>query len=249
MEPLDQYYMNVCTILDEILTEEDSIERAAELVADQAASGKVIFVGTGGAHGCMGIEELFYRAGGLACISPMLDGGVYLLYGAVRSTMMERLPEYGSMVVEIYGVGKDDLVIIGAPVGITAMCIDTALAAKEKGAVVIGIATTAFAEQTPKGHPSRHPSNLSLDEVSDVFVHCHVPFGDAAVEIEGITNKVGPVSTIALAFTENLIIARAIEMLVERGIEPPIWQSANTPGGDQANANHITQYQSRVRHL
>lgn len=249
MDPLEQYYTQVSAILDHIAAEEDSIDAAATLVADTVAAGRVVFVGTGGAHGCMGIEELFYRAGGLACISPMLDGGVYLMYGALRTTKMERLHEYGRVVVDLYGVSEGDLVIVAAPVGITPMCIDEALEAKERGATVIGIATTSFAENVPHGHPARHPSNKSLDQIADVFVNCHVPFGDAVVEVPGVSQKFGPTSSIALAFTENAIVARAIELLVERGIEPPVWQSANTTGGDEANRAHIEHYQTRVRHL
>ena len=129
------------------------------------------------------------------------------------------------------------------------MAIDEALECKERGAKVIGIATTSFAENTPPGHPSRHPSNKNLHEIVDVFVNCHVPFGDAVLELDGLDQKFAPVSTIALAFTENAIIARAIEILVQQGIKPPIWQSANTPGGDEANAKNIEKYRPRVMKL
>ena len=76
-----------------------------------------------------------------------------------------------------------------------------------------------------------------------------MPFGDAVLELDGLDQKFAPISTIALAFTENAIIARAIEILVQQGIKPPIWQSANTPGGDEANAKNIEKYRPRVMKL
>lgn len=249
MDLLDLYHQKVVDILRAIAEEEASIERAAQLVADCVEQDRLIYLGTGGAHGCIGLEEVFYRAGGLACMNPMLDGGVCLVNGAVRTTKMERLVGYGRTVVDIYGVGEDDLVIITAPVGITTMAIDVALECKERGANVIGIATTSFAENTPPGHPSRHPSNKNLHEIADVFVNCHVPFGDAVLELDGVDQRFAPTSTIALAFAENAIIARSIEILWQRGLEPPIWQSANTPGGDEANKKHIEKYGPRVKHL
>lgn len=249
MDLLDAYHQTVVEIIYAIAGEEASIDKAAQLIADCVEHDRLIYLGTGGAHGCIGLEEVFYRAGGLACMNPMLDGGVCLVNGAVRTTQMERLVGYGRTVVDIYGVGKNDLVIIAAPVGITTMAIDEALECKERGAKVIGIATTSFAENTPPGHPSRHPSNKNLHEIVDVFVNCHVPFGDAVLELDGLDQKFAPISTIALAFTENAIIARAIEILVQQGIKPPIWQSANTPGGDEANAKNIEKYRPRVMKL
>ena len=37
--------------------------------------------------------------------------------------------------------------------------------------------------------------------------------------------------------------------LADRGIDPPIWQSANSPGGDEANAAHIAAFRGRVKRL
>ena len=181
MDLLDQYHRRIVEIINAIEAEQEAIDRAAKLVAECVEQDRLVFLGTGGAHGCIGLEEVFYRAGGLSCMNPMLDGGVCLVNGAVRTTKMERLSGYGRTVVDIYGVAQNDLVIIAAPVGITAMAIDEALECKERGAKVIGIATTTFAENTPPGHPSRHPSNKNLHEIVDVFVNCHVPFGDAVL--------------------------------------------------------------------
>lgn len=249
MDLLDTYHHKIVEILSAIADEEDTIEQAAQLVADCVEQDRLIFLGTGEAHGCIGLEEVFYRAGGLACMNPMLDGGVCLLNGAVRTTKMERLAGYGRTVVDIYGVGENDLVIISSPVGITTMAIDVALECKDRGANVIGIATSSFAENTPPGHPSRHASIKSLREIVDVFVNCHVPYGDAVLELDGVDQKFAPTSTIAVAFAENVIVARAIEILWQRGIEPPIWQSANTPGGDEAAAKYKEKYRPRVKHL
>jgi uncharacterized phosphosugar-binding protein len=249
MDLLDTYHEKIVEMLSAIENEKDSIEQAAQLIADCVGQDRVIFLGTGEAHGCIGLEEVFYRAGGLACMNPMLDGGICLLNGAIRTTKMERLEGYGRAVVDIYGVGEDDLVIIPSPAGITTMTIDLALECKERGAKVIGIAASSFAENTPSDHPSRHPLNKNLQDIADVFIDCHVPFGDAVLELEGVDQKFAPTSTIALAFAEHAMIGRAVEILWQRGIEPPIWQSANTPGGDEAAAKHKGKYRPRVKKL
>lgn len=247
---VETYYGEVERILRKIRDEEgESIDRAAQLIADRIEEDELIYLGNGGGHSSMGLEELFYRAGGLACINPMLDGGINLTHGAIRSTKMERTAGYGRTVIDIYGIDKGDVVMIITAVGTTTMAIDEALECKDRGAKIIAITSTSFAENIPPGHPSRHPSSKNLHELADIFVNCHVPMGDAVLELEGIEQKFAPVSTIALTFAEEAIVARVVEILVERGIEPPIWRSANTPGGDEANQKYIEKYGPRVKLL
>lgn len=249
MSIVSKYRDIVLKILESINQERVAIDEAAKLIADRIAEDGLVYVGHGGAHSGIGLEELFYRAGGLACISPMMDEGVCLTNGAVRTTKVERTPGYGRTVVDLHGVKKDDVVIITTSVGITSMAVDEALECKERGATVIAITSTSFAENTPAGHVSRHPSNKNLHEIADVFVDCHVPFGDAVLELDDLNQKFAATSTIALTFAEYSIIAKAIQLLKERGIEPPIWRSANTPGGDAVNSRYIERYAARIKHL
>ena len=59
----------------------------------------------------------------------------------------------------------------------------------------------------------------------------------------------GPTSTFANNFTINLLMIRTAERLLEMGIHPPIWTSANLPDGDRLNKQYEEKYFPRVRHL
>ncbi len=249
MSIMKTYAESIKHILHQVHQESEHIKAAAVLFADAVEQDRLIYVGHGGAHSAMGLEELFYRAGGLACISPMLDEGVSLINGALRATKMERTPGYGRTIVKLYGVDADDVVLITTSVGITSMAIDEALAVKELGAKLVVVTSTSFAQHTPAGHPARHPSNKNLHELADIFINCHVPFGDAALKLPGLKHSFGPTSTIALSFAGNSIIIETVKILKERGIEPPIWKSSNTPGGDVSNKHLIEKYRHRVSHL
>ena len=67
-----RYLSNAVNVLDAIIAEElAAIRSAAELCARAVAGGGLIHVlGTGHSH--ILAEELFYRAGGLAAINPIL---------------------------------------------------------------------------------------------------------------------------------------------------------------------------------
>ena len=86
-------------------------------------------------------------------------------------------------------------------------------------------------------------------DLVDIVVDTKMPLGDAVLAIDGVAEKVGPVSTIVNAFAMNSIILEAIAELARRGIEPPVWRSSNSPGGDEANVAVSERYRTRIRNL
>ena len=73
-----QYLKNIRALLDKLEeTQEDVIDKVSEVCAEAIFNGKLLyFFGTGHSH--MICEEPFYRAGGLACIYPILESGLML---------------------------------------------------------------------------------------------------------------------------------------------------------------------------
>jgi uncharacterized phosphosugar-binding protein len=51
------------------------------------------------------------------------------------------------------------------------------------------------------------------------------------------------------AYALNSIMLQAIGDLAKRGIEPPVWRSSNSPGGDEANLEVTARYRNRVPNL
>nr|PZN02654.1 MAG: hypothetical protein DIU66_09220 [Bacillota bacterium] len=129
------------------------------------------------------------------------------------------------------------------------MCIDVAPEAKRRGMKTIGITSGSYADAVGKDHPARHPSGKNLYEIVDVFVDSHLPLGDAVVEFENFGERVAPTSTLVNSFTINLLVIETVRKLLEKGINPPIWRSANMPGGDEVNKKYFEKYMGRVKHL
>lgn len=247
---LEQYYEGVLRVIDKIkVRERGKIEEAARVISDSIEKDKLIHVfGTGG-HSSIGAEEMFWRAGGLVPINAILDPGVSLAHGALRSTLVERTPGYAKAVLDYYRVKKDDVIIIVNAYGINSVTIDSALESKKRGAKVIAVTSSEFCKVVPEDHPARHPTKKNLFEIADIFVDCHVPPEDAIVKVKGFEQKVAPVSTIANAFVVNAIVAKTVDNLVKKGVSPPVWMSANMPGGDEANKKYFEKYFERIKHL
>ncbi|HHY47471.1 MAG TPA: SIS domain-containing protein [Firmicutes bacterium] len=229
--------------------EQESIDKAATILAKAVAEDRLINVIGPGGHSNMAVEETFWRAGGLAPVNAMLDAGTNLIHGAKRSNYVERTPGYAKAVLDSYGITTGDVLVIVNAYGINAMTIDCALECKKRGVTSIGISSTSFANFVPKDSPARHPSGKNLYELVDVFIDNHLPLGDSIVEVEGIQQKMGPTSTFANSFTINLLMIRTAEKLLEMGIQPPVWTSANMPEGDKLNKKYEEMYFPRIKHL
>lgn len=252
MKNLTTFYKDtIIDILNKISSETKIIKKAAKVVAKSIAREEPVHVIGPGGHSNMAAEEVLWRAGGLAPMNAILDAGTNLIHGAKRSNIIERTPGYAIKVLDAYRVGKKpgEVIIIVNAYGINSMCIDTVLEAKRKKMITIGITSKSFADVVPKDHPSRHPTGKNLYQEVDYFLNCHLPYGDAIIEIEGCPQKVGPTSTFCNAFTINLLMAETVKELVAMGIEPPVWMSANLPGGDEKNRKLEEKYIPLIKHL
>jgi len=251
MENIIKNYANaVQEVIAQIAEETEAIDRGAELMAEAIKRDELIHVIGPGGHSNMAVEEVLWRAGGLAPINAILDPGTNVIHGAKRSNIIERCPGYGIKVLDAYRINRPgEVIIIVNAYGINSMTIDVACEARRRGLKTIGITSDSFAKIVPQGAPSRHPSGLNLYENVDVYINNHLPVGDACIEIQGMEQRMGPMSTFCNCFAMDCLMMKTAEKLAAAGVKPPVWISANLPGGDEANQALEEKYFGRVKHL
>ena len=140
------------------------------------------------------------------------------------------------------------MVIVNA-YGINAMTIDTVEECRRRGVTTIAVTSDSFARIVPQGHPSRHPSGKNLYQEADIYINNHLPVGDAVITVEGYEQKVGSTSTFCNCFVMNCLSACVVAEMIRRGMEPPVFVSANMPGGDEHNRALEDKYGKLVKHL
>ena len=101
-----EYIENVQSIIEKIKTEgAESITKTAEVFKNALKNGNNIYLfGTGHSH--MLAEELFYRAGGLVKIHPILSEPLMLHESAFESTEKERQEGLAQSLFDEYGIKK-----------------------------------------------------------------------------------------------------------------------------------------------
>jgi len=113
-------------------------------------------------------------------------------------------------------------------------------------------AKRAYEEQMkniPPDHYTRHPSKKNLMDIVDLFIDNYNEVGDCVLQIEGFDRPFGPISSMTDAFIARRMDIEAIKYMVGRGFKPPVYMSANRPGGDEANEELINKYYHRIKNL
>lgn len=222
---------------------------AAGWMADAVEQDRLIYVFGGGGHTCLVMQELFWRAGGLANLCPMIDFSIHPATPAYMYLAHERMHGVGDAIVDYHGVGHDDVVLCFHSYGFNAPTIDCALRAREKGARVVGISSSEWDRCTPKDFPLRHRSGKHLFDVADVCIDDYVPFGDTVVQVEGFESPITGISSTIDFYIAHRLEIECVKACVARGITPPVWRSANVAGGDAYNAALRARYNARVKFL
>jgi len=223
--------------------------QAGEMIADAYGEDRLIHVYGGGGHTCLMVAEMFFRAGGLANVNPIMGHDISPWCQALKYLEIERTPGYANCLIRYYGVSEGDLLIIFHNIGANPTTIDAADEAKKRGAKLIAVSSSDWAEKLPKEHHIRHPNKKHLFEYADLCIDDQNPYGDADFYVEGFDVPIAPTSTMVDAFIAHRMVMEAVAVMVERGLDPPIYRSANLPEGDAFNAKLIERYNHRVKDL
>ena len=86
-------------------------------------------------------------------------------------------------------------------------------------------------------------------DICDVVIDNCAPEGDAAVQVPGFPQKVGPLSSLTGIAIVNSLVAEVVARLVKQGEEPPVFMSANLDGGDDYNARLLARNRDRIHYL
>ena len=246
MSAIKAYFENMAKVLEKVQdTQSDALEAGAKMMCEATMNGRNIFA-FGCSHAGLLALELYYRTGGMATINPVRAPGLCLdVDPATMTSKIERLPDYGKVIVDGNPIGEGDVVIIHSVSGRNTVTVDFALRCKEKGAKVIALTNMEYSS----GVSSRHPSGKRLYEVSDLTLdNCGCP-GDGSLEIAGVPEKVGPTSTAVGAAMLNAMMSRAVELVTEAGGVAPIFMSANVDGGDAHNKAMLAKYKDHIFYM
>lgn len=240
-----RYLSEVSDRLAKLAGPHPQMDAAVTLLTDALANNGVIQAfGTG--HSEIFTMEMVGRAGGLIATNRLALRALVLRgdldVAALGGAELERDPNVGENLLALFDVRPADVFLIASNSGVNGSILGVALAAKARGNKVIAITSL---DHTLKVTP-KHPSGKRLSEVADVTIDNLAPFGDSTMAL-GDGTGVGPVSTLTSAFIAQRLTLGVADALRQRGQRPPVYISANIPGGDAHNRGLEDLYGERIR--
>jgi len=246
MDAISSYLSNLRGILEKVeTTQKDVMYYAAKRLCQATLEKRNIFA-FGCSHAGLLALELYYRTGGMATINPIRAPGLNLdVDPATMTSQMERLPEYGRVIIDNQPVSGGDVLIIHSVSGRNTVTVDMAMRAKELGVFVIALTNMATAGKLP----SRHPSGKGLHHIADIVLDNCGCMGDSSLDIPGVPEKVAPTSTAAGAAILYAVVAQAVALIADAGTVPPVFVSANLEGGDEHNRKMLEEYGEHIFYM
>ena len=240
---MEVFTNSIINLLKELEEKEiQNIDKASQIMFEAMKNDKIVHIFATG-HSHMFAEEMFYRAGGLVQINPILEPFLMQHEGAVRSTQFERLSGIAKLIYNSLDIKEGEPMIIVSNSGINSVPVEMAEIAKENNHPVI-IVTSATVSKDLK---ARTVNNKKLYEIGDVVIDNHSPYGDGVVNTK--YGQIGSTSTILNSYIAQMLVLKIVEKYDKKGLVPPIYQSANTPGGDEHNKYLYDKFKSRVKPL
>ena len=241
MSTINTYFDHLQALLAETKkTQGEAMEAAARRIADCLRDGGMVYTfGTG--HGHLLALEIFYRAGGMARICPILDEDLMLHISAAGSTLQERSEAWVPVLLERYPIKAGDVLISISNSGRNAVPVLLAREAQKRGAYVIALTSMNHTQAVT----SRNSLGLRLFETADLILDNGGVLGDACIPFADGA-MVGPTSTAVGAAMLQAIVCRVKELSLEEGFEADFFKSSNVDGGDAWNDRLIERYKDII---
>ena len=221
------------------------VRPAAELLAGAVRDNGVIQAfGTGHSQGTA--LEVAGRAGGLVPTNRIALSDLVQFGGedpsVLADPMLERRGDVVSRLYELAAPQPQDVFVIASSSGVNSSVVEMAHTVTSKGHKLVVITSLRHSSQVP----ALHESGKRLSDFADVTLDNGAPFGDTLLPLPDGTS-VGGVSSLTAGLLAQMLVAETVRLLIESGVEPPVYVSNNVPGGYERNLKLEALYAGRIR--
>lgn len=227
-----------------------AVDQAARWCADAIAAGGLVHL-FGSGHSRIPVEEMFPRYGSFPGFHPMVELSMTFHTEIVGTNsqpaamFIERVEGLAEVILSSFEFGEHDLMFVFSASGRSAVPVEMAMGSAGRGLRVVAVTSV---EESMALAPT-HPSGNRLLDVADLVIDIGTPAGDALVTLEGLASPLGPGSTVANAAVANELKVRTAELLVERGVMPPVLTAASLVGPDESGRLFDAAYAEHGRRL
>ncbi|MBQ1304209.1 MAG: sugar isomerase domain-containing protein [Erysipelotrichaceae bacterium] len=220
-------------------TQLDKIVRIANLFGETMDAGGVVQL-FGVRHGIEFVNELNYRAGGIAPfhkfhLTDLMLQKKITKDQVYRTGEVYQNPEIYDQLAALYELDDRDLYVLVSEKGCEPLVLEFARRAKEKGQKVVAVVNKKYYD---------HFGGTLLDYV-DEWLDMQSEYPDLAVQVGDY--KVGQTGTTVTNIMAQMLTAELYRYFIEKHGEAPVLLSANVKGADVHNDALTNPFGRRVR--
>ena len=165
--------------------------------------------------------------------------------GQRQAMFIERVEGLADVILRNFEFKAADMMIIFSSSGTTAVPIEMAIGAKDRGMKVVAVTAV---DHSNAGSPLPRTGTRLMDH-ADVVIDICIPVGDAAVTLPELDTPVGPVSTVANAAVVNEVKVQTAELLRAMGKLPSVITSSSVIGPERSAELFEDAYKDYARRL
>ena len=165
--------------------------------------------------------------------------------GQRQAMFIERVEGLAEVILRNFQFKPSDLMIVFSSSGTTAVPIEMAIGARDRGMKVVAVTAV---DHSQAGDPLPRTGTRLMDH-ADIVIDICIPVGDAAVLLPHLDTPVGPLSTVANAAVVNEIKVQTAELLRRMDKLPSVITSSSVVGADRSSALFEDAYNDYARRL
>jgi uncharacterized phosphosugar-binding protein len=229
-------------------TQGAALDQAAAICAEAIGGGGLVHLfGTG--HSRMSVEEMFPRYGSFPGFHPMVELSMTFhtqivgANGQRQAMFIERTEGLAEAILANFSFRPTDVLLVFSVGGVTAVPIEMAEGARRRGVRVITVTSVEHSRASQPGHRD----GRRLLDVADLVIDLGTPVGDALITLDGLQEPVGPSSSVVAVAVANEIKVQTAELLMERGVIPPVITASAVVGPERSAALFDAAYREHAR--
>ena len=246
-----QRYLDTCRhLIDRVAEQGGEIATAADWFAETILAGRVVHLfGTG--HSRIMVEEMWPRYGSFPGFHPIVElslthhNSVVGTGGQRQAMFLENVPGLAARILCNYRLSANDAALIVSSSGCNVVPIEMAQAMAAVGMKTVALVSVSHAAASR----SHHEGGRKLADCVDLVLDTGAPEGDAVVSVDGLVEKVAPVSTVGGCMVVNVVKAEIAARLVAAGVTPRVLTASCSVGGERSQELFEDAYDEHGRLL
>ncbi|MEE2734190.1 MAG: sugar isomerase domain-containing protein [Verrucomicrobiota bacterium] len=242
-------YLRLCSeLLATVSGQGDVIDQVADKFAETILRGRMVHL-FGSGHSRIMVEEMWPRYGSFPGWNPIVELSLTFhnlttgANGQRQAMYLENVPGFAERILRNFDIAADDAALIISSSGTSVVPVEMAEGLQGKGVAVVAMVSKKHSVASV----AKREDGRKLPDFADYLLDTGAPVGDAAVEVEGLGEKVAPLSTVGGVILVNAIKAEVAQRLTEGGAPPKVLAAACTVGGERSTELFEAAYDEHAR--